>query len=141
MLKRIIQLVVVINILCSVCIYASTKSNQNISKKSIQLSQASQAQKQIKVTFVELGSKNCIPCKMMQKVMNDIEKDYSNQVKIVFHDVWTKEGEVYGEKYGIRAIPTQVFLDKNGKEYFRHEGFFSKEEVVKVLQQQGVNKN
>jgi thioredoxin 1 len=90
------------------------------------------------VTFVELGSVRCIPCKLMQPVMKDIEKEYAGQVKVVFHDVWTPEGEPFGQTYKIRVIPTQVFLDKVGKEYFRHEGFFPKEELVKILKQKGV---
>jgi len=90
------------------------------------------------VTFVELGSVRCIPCKMMQPIMKDIEKDYAGQVKVVFHDVWTPEGEPFAQSFKIRVIPTQVFLDKEGKEYFRHEGFFPKDELVKILQQKGV---
>jgi len=90
------------------------------------------------VTFVELGSVRCIPCKMMQPIMKDIEKDYADQVNVVFHDVWTPEGEPFAASYKIRVIPTQVFLDKEGKEYFRHEGFFPKDELIKVLQQKGV---
>jgi thioredoxin 1 len=93
---------------------------------------------QFLVTFVELGSVNCIPCKMMQPVLAEIEKEYGKQVKVIFHDVWTPEGRPFGKQYQIRAIPTQVFLDKNGKEYFRHMGFFPKEEIVKVLKKQGV---
>jgi thioredoxin 1 len=90
------------------------------------------------VIFVELGSVNCIPCKMMQPVMKEIEKEYAGQVQVVFHDVWTQEGQPYAEQYRIRVIPTQVFLDREGKEYFRHEGFFAKEDLVKVLRQKGV---
>jgi len=93
---------------------------------------------EIKVTFVELGSVKCIPCKMMQPIMDEIEKEYKDQVKVVFHDVWTKEGSPYAVKYKIRIIPTQVFLDKDGKEYYRHEGFFPKEDLVKILEMQGV---
>jgi thiol-disulfide isomerase/thioredoxin len=96
------------------------------------------AQNDIKVTFIELGSVNCIPCKMMQPVMKDIEKDYGKQVKVVFHDVWTPEGKPYGAEFGIQSIPTQVFLDKDGKEYYRHVGFFPKEELIKILQMNGV---
>ncbi|PIU82941.1 MAG: thioredoxin [Elusimicrobia bacterium CG06_land_8_20_14_3_00_38_11] len=95
---------------------------------------------EIKVTFVELGSVGCIPCKMMQPVMKEIEEKYKGQVKVVFYDVWTSEGSPYAEKYRIRVIPTQVFLDENGKEFFRHEGFFPKEELVKILELQGVKK-
>ncbi len=90
------------------------------------------------VTFVELGSVNCIPCRMMQPVMRDIESTYRGQVKVVFHDVWTEEGKPYAKQFGIRVIPTQVFLDANGVEYFRHEGFFSKEQLVAVLKAKGV---
>ena len=90
------------------------------------------------VTFVEIGSVRCIPCKKMQPIMREIEREYAGKVKVVFYDVWTPEGKPYGEQFGIRVIPTQVFLDKDGKEYFRHEGYFPKEELVKVLQQKGV---
>jgi thioredoxin 1 len=91
-----------------------------------------------KVTFVEIGSVNCIPCKAMQPIMKAMEKEYKGQVKIVFHDVWTAKGKADAQIYNIRVIPTQVFLDKDGKEYFRHEGFFPQEEVVKVLKMKGV---
>ena len=95
--------------------------------------------KAVKVTFIELGSVNCIPCKKMRPVMDSIEKKYSKQVKVVFHDVWTEAGAPYGQKYGIESIPTQVFLDVNGKEYFRHVGYFPEEDVVTVLKMKGVN--
>lgn len=92
----------------------------------------------IKVTFVELGSVNCIPCKQMQPVMKAIEEKYAGQVKVVFYDVWTDAGKPYAEKYKIRLIPTQVFLDENGKEFFRHEGFFPLAEIEKLLKEKGI---
>jgi len=93
---------------------------------------------QPKVTFVELGSVNCIPCKMMQPVMKNIEKKYGEQVKVIFYDVWTQEQRPYAEKYGIRLIPTQVFLDENRKEFHRHEGFYPEEEIDKILKGKGL---
>ena len=93
-----------------------------------------------KVTFIELGSKKCIPCKMMQPVMDSIEKSYAGKVKVVFYDVWTEEGRPYGQKYGIQAIPTQVFLDENGEEFYRHTGFLAENLIVDLLEKQGVKK-
>lgn len=93
---------------------------------------------EFKVTFIELGSVRCIPCQKMQTVMKSIEQKYGDQVKVVFYDVWTSEGKPYGEKYGIQLIPTQIFLDHNGKEFSRHEGYFPEEELVKVLNSKGV---
>jgi thioredoxin 1 len=92
----------------------------------------------IKVTFIELGSVNCIPCKQMQPVMKSIEQKYGSQVKVVFYDVWTEAGKPYAEKYGVNTIPAQIFLSSNGKEYFRHVGFFPEEDVVTILKLKGV---
>ena len=97
-----------------------------------------QAEAAYKVTFIELGSVRCIPCKQMQPIMKSIEEKYGNQVKVVFYDIWTEAGAPYARKFGIESIPTQVFLDRDGKEYFRHEGFFPEEELIKVLNQKGV---
>jgi thioredoxin 1 len=104
---------------------SSTKTNNNSNQK-------------IKVTFIELGSVRCIPCKKMIPIMKEIEKEYGHQVKVVFHDVWTEAGKPYATKHGIKLIPTQIFLDEKGKEYFRHVGFFPKDKLVEVLKQKGV---
>jgi len=93
---------------------------------------------QILVTFIELGSVRCIPCQKMQPIMESVEEKYGDQVKVIFYDVWTPEGQPYGVKYEVRAIPTQVFLDENGEEFFRHVGFFPEEELVAVLKSKGV---
>ena len=88
------------------------------------------------ITFVELGSVNCIPCKLMVPVMKAVENKYGDQLKVTFHDV-IKQPE-YGRQYGIRLIPTQVFLDRNGTELFRHEGFFAEDSIDSFLEKQGL---
>jgi len=90
------------------------------------------------VTFIELGSVNCIPCRAMQPVMESIRQKYADQVSVLFYDVWTQEGQPHAQSYRIRVIPTQVFLDKDGKEYYRHEGFFPEPELLKALEMGGV---
>jgi len=91
-----------------------------------------------KITFIELGSVSCIPCKKMQPVMKAIETKYGETVKVVFYDVWTPEHKPFGKQYGVRLSPTQVFLDENGKEFFRHEGFYPEGEIHKLFKQRGV---
>jgi thioredoxin 1 len=91
-----------------------------------------------KITFVELGSVNCIPCKAMQPVMQAIEQKYGEQIRVVFYDVWTPEEQKYAQQFDIRLIPTQVFLDENGTEIFRHEGFFAEAEIDQLLQSRGL---
>jgi len=91
-----------------------------------------------KVTFVELGSVNCIPCKQMQPVMKAIEEKYGDQINVIFYDVWKEDQKKYSKQYGIKLIPTQVFLDANGKEFHRHEGFYPEAEIDKILQGKGL---
>jgi thioredoxin 1 len=74
----------------------------------------------------------------MQPVMEAVGKKYGDQIAIVFHDVWKPEERQYAEKYGIRVIPTQVFLDREGKEFFRHEGFFPEGAIDTLLQKRGL---
>ena len=117
-------------------------SNKDKGKISGEFSANNQTtEKSYKVTFIELGSVGCIPCRQMQSVMESIDARYGNEVKIEFHDVWTEAGKPFGVKYGIESIPTQVFLDQAGKEYYRHVGYFPEAELVKILRMKGVKQN
>ena len=134
LLKKIVFLLIINGLVISLPWGCNHADNPNDSKIT-QVEEKHNAD--IKVTFVELGSVNCIPCKM-QPIMDAIKNEYQGQVKVVFHDVWSPEGRPLADKFGIRLIPTQVFLDGNGKEYFRHEGYLSKNELVKILKMKGV---
>jgi thioredoxin 1 len=90
------------------------------------------------VIFLEFGSLVCYSCQQMQIVLKSVEEKYGDQVKVVFHDVRTPEGRSKAEMYNISIIPAQVFLDKNGREYYRHEDYFGVEEVVAILNMKGV---
>lgn len=88
------------------------------------------------VTMVDLGAKKCIPCKMMAPILEKLEKAYSGKAAIVFIDVWENREEA--ERFGIRAIPTQIFFDADGKEVTRNTGFMSEENIVAQLTKMGV---
>ena len=90
------------------------------------------------VTFVEIGSLICIPCRQMQPVMQAVEKRYGPQLRVIFYDVNNPEQRYDAEKYRIRVIPTQVFLDSTGKEFYRHEGFLSQEQIDLLMKQRGL---
>lgn len=88
------------------------------------------------VTMVDLGAKKCIPCKMMAPIIEELETEYKDRAAILFIDVWVNPDA--GKKFGIRTIPTQIFYNAEGKESFRHEGFFNKADIVAELQKMGV---
>jgi len=88
------------------------------------------------VTMVDLGAKKCIPCKMMAPIIEELVKEYQGRAAVVFIDVW--ENPDAAPKFGVRAIPTQIFYDAQGKEISRHEGFLDKASIVALFRQQGV---
>lgn len=88
------------------------------------------------VTMVDLGAKKCVPCKMMAPILEELKTEYADRAAIIFIDVWVSPDA--GRKFGIRAIPTQIFFDAEGKEVGRHEGFLDKASIVAELQKLGV---
>lgn len=84
-------------------------------------------------TFLEFGSTGCHACRQMEGVMEEVKSKYGDTVKVVFINVMKKENRVLSDFFGIATIPTQVLLDKNGKEFFRHNGFYSVEELKKTM--------
>jgi thioredoxin 1 len=86
--------------------------------------------------LLDLGAGKCMPCKMMEPILEELTEAYAGQLAVEFIDVWENRAE--SEKYGIRMIPTQIFYDAQGLELFRHEGFFSKEDILAKWQELGV---
>jgi thioredoxin 1 len=86
--------------------------------------------------LVDLGATKCMACKMMAPVLDGLRTSFSNDLNVVFIDVWDKPAA--GEAYGIRMIPTQVFYGADGKELFRHEGFISREDILAKWKELGV---
>ncbi len=86
--------------------------------------------------LVDLGSDQCIPCKMMAPILEELQTEYGTSFAVEVIDV--REDRSAAAEYGIRVIPTQIFYDANGEELFRHEGFFSKEEILAKWDELGV---
>jgi thioredoxin 1 len=87
--------------------------------------------------LVDLGSTNCIPCRMMAPILEELKKEFTGRMHVEFIDVNINPDQA--RAYGIRVIPTQVFLDATGKELWRHEGFFSKEDILAKWKELGVS--
>jgi thioredoxin 1 len=87
--------------------------------------------------MVDLGAGKCIPCKMMKPILDDLRANYADRFTTEFIDVW--ENPDAGKPYGIEMIPTQIFYNAEGKELFRHQGFFGKEDILGKWKELGVD--
>lgn len=76
----------------------------------------------------------------MVPVLESLKKEYEGKVRVDFIDVKIRENREKVVKASINVIPTQIFYDSAGKEVFRHEGFFAKEEIDKVFKEKGLVK-
>jgi len=97
---------------------------------------ASAAPAQALPRLVDLGAGKCIPCKMMKPILDDLKVACAETFKTEFIDVW--ENQDAGKRYGINVIPTQIFYGADGKELFRHEGFFAKADILAKWKELGV---
>jgi len=87
--------------------------------------------------LVDLGADKCIPCKMMAPILKELKTEYTGRMDVEFIDVW-KNADA-GKQYKIKLIPTQIFFDPSGKEVFRHEGFFGKEDILAKWKELGID--
>jgi thioredoxin 1 len=87
--------------------------------------------------MVDLGAGKCIPCKTMKPILEELRQNYNEQFEVVFIDVWENPDEA--KKYNINLIPTQIFYSASGEELFRHEGFYSKEDILGKWEDLGID--
>ena len=79
--------------------------------------------------LLDLGSKQCIPCKKMAPILEDLKQNYADRFTVEFIDVWLKENAGAAKTHKIRVIPTQILVDEKGEEVLRHEGFWALEDI------------
>jgi thioredoxin 1 len=85
----------------------------------------------------DLGAMQCIPCKMMKPILEDLGVRYEGKLQVELIDL-TKDPNAR-ESFGISIYPTQIFYDASGKEIFRHEGFWSRDDIVKKFKDLGID--
>ena len=87
--------------------------------------------------LVDLGAAKCIPCRMMSPILDDLKTEFEGRMDVEVIDVWKSPDS--GKEYGVKIIPTQIFFSAEGKELFRHEGFFGKEDILAKWKELGVD--
>ena len=86
--------------------------------------------------LLDLGADKCIPCKLMAPILGQLKVDYEGVLVVDFLDVWKQPAAA--DPYGLKVIPTQIFFSAEGTELFRHEGFFSREDILAKWRELGV---
>lgn len=82
--------------------------------------------------LLDFYSKTCGPCKMLAFVLNDIEKEYSNSLKIIKIDF--EENEDLVKKYNVEGYPTIIML-KDGQVVSRKSGLQQKPVLKNMIEE------
>jgi len=90
-----------------------------------------------KPTLAEFGRGTCIPCKEMKPILENLAVEYQDRLNVSIVSV--DEYRELTNYYRIIAIPTQIGFDRNGKEVFRHVGFWTKAQIIAQLSKLGIN--
>ncbi len=141
-MNKNIRIIIIALLLIAVGIVIAMKQNgtkdaspQQSTAQSSENNQASNT-KTAMPHLLDLGAGKCVPCRMMKPILEELTREYKDHMRVTFIDVW--ENPDAGEKYGIRMIPTQIFHDAQGQELFRHEGFYSKEDILAKWNELGI---
>ena len=89
-----------------------------------------------KPSLVDFGSTGCRPCDMLAPILETLKQKYAGKVNVLF--IHVGQEQILAARYGIQSIPMQFFFDKDGKEVFRHVGFWPQVEIEKKLAEMGV---
>ncbi len=109
--------------------------------------------------IIDFGADSCIPCKEMAPILIELNSELQGKAIIRFVDVWKYQELAAG--YPISVIPTQIFIDANGKPFnptdpesmqmkryslkdtgehvfTAHEGGMTKEQLLNALTEMGM---
>ena len=136
-LIKVVVLILVVSIVIGIFIYKNSKkpkieNTQNNSENNVSI----YSNEEKLPTLLDFGSTTCEPCKEMMPILDSIEKQYEGKVNVKFVNVYTDSKNT--QKYNIRTIPTQIFLDVDGKTIYRHEGVLYENEIIEKLTEMGV---
>lgn len=109
--------------------------------------------------MIDFGADSCVPCKEMAPVLKELNADYQGKVIVKFVDVWKDQS--LAEGFPVEVIPTQFFFDADGNPYVpsdpeamrmmmysmrdtdehvytAHQGGMTKEQILEVFKELGV---
>jgi thioredoxin 1 len=85
--------------------------------------------------LLEFGRGWCKPCKYMKPILEDVSQAFKGKAVVMTVDMDANKNLV--RDFGIRVMPTQVFLMPDGKEFFRNEGTLEREQIARKFGEMG----
>jgi thioredoxin 1 len=84
------------------------------------------------VSVVDFWAEWCGPCRMLGPIVDEVARGYSDSETVKIGKVNVDENTDLAHKYGIRSIPTILFL-KNGELVDKFVGVKTKDEIEEKI--------
>ncbi len=108
----------------------SNKSEQQEKKSDENIETATDIEIE-KPMVLDFSAEWCVWCKKLEPTLKELEKKYNGSVE--FQTIDTDKESQLATTYKIKGLPTLVFINKNGEEVGRIEGFTSAENIEKEI--------
>lgn len=126
-MKNIIIIALILILPMSIYLYLSKNSNTYSASAKVKESP----------TLMTFTSTMCLDCKKLKGVLAEVIPQYNDKINFIGYNALDKDRNVQNaiKKYKVTLVPTMIFLDKDGKEINKIEGFITKEELINELEE------
>ncbi len=122
------KIAIIVVLIAAVVVAIAVRRNKSVDQQVPAEYKPEQLEVKALPALIDLGAGTCIPCKMMAPILEELKKELAGKLVVEFLDIG--KNPLFAQEYQIRVKPTQIFYDASGKELFRHEGFYSKEDIL-----------
>ena len=84
-----------------------------------------------KPALIDFYAEWCGPCKMLAPVLEEVSNEYAGKVDV--YKINVDEEEDLASLFGIRSIPTLIFIEKNGTMH-RSQGAMGKPQLKEAIE-------
>ena len=136
--KRITSVLVILLLFASaITLLACTSGDKAESKNKDMASAASVKPSDALPRLQNFKSPTCPPCRAMEPILEELSVEYAGKFIMEIVDVSLQENRSLAIQHSIQYIPTQIFYDADGKQLFRHTGFYSRQDILNKWKELG----
>lgn len=89
-------------------------------------------------TLIMFKTDTCPYCVEMQEEISIVGNKYPGKFNVYYARLEEEKNLELAYKYGAYVVPTTVFLDKEGSEFYTHQGLMRANDIENVIKSLGV---